>query len=256
MSNSTDRFDILRQLLTAASKGRALTESVQQALAQASAYVGLVAAAVSVWDENKKSELSVTFANSENSRRLLDDLEKDLFTQLRANRQLESAYLSFGGNPPSHSFTLPLKQAGKVFGAVFGLQEGERTLIAEDDFLESLTALIALYVSASGKSGDLPPSKEIVEKERLGAIIETAVTVNHEVNNPLTAILGNVQLLLLKRKDLDPELTTKLKTIETSALRIKDVTQRLMRVTSPRTVEYTEGARMIDLSPDEEEKSS
>ena len=96
-------------------------------------------------------------------------------------------------------------------------------------------------------------SKEQVAKERLGAVQETAVTVNHEINNPLTAILGNVQLLLMKRRELDDELANKLKIIETSALKIRDVTQRLLKIRAVRSVEYADGTAMLDLS-DEDEK--
>lgn len=78
------------------------------------------------------------------------------------------------------------------------------------------------------------------------------MTVNHEINNPLTAILGNVQLLLMSRKDLDEDPVTKLKTIEISAMKIKDVTQRLLRLTSARSVDYTEGTSMLDLSDESE----
>ncbi len=80
------------------------------------------------------------------------------------------------------------------------------------------------------------------------------MTVNHEVNNPLTAILGNVQLLLLKRDDLDDELKDKLRIIEVSAMKIKDVTQRLMRMTTPRSVEYSDGTKMVDINDEEEDK--
>ena len=80
--------------------------------------------------------------------------------------------------------------------------------------------------------------------------MQTAVTVNHEINNPLTAILGNIQLLLMKRKDLDDELVSKLKTVEEAALKIKDVTQRLLRVTSARSIDYAEGTSMLDISDD------
>jgi len=81
---------------------------------------------------------------------------------------------------------------------------------------------------------------------------ETAVTVNHEINNPLTAILGNVQLLLMKRRELDDELAAKLQIIETSALKIRDVTQRLLKIRSARSVDYAEGTSMLDLSDDDE----
>ena len=70
----------------------------------------------------------------------------------------------------------------------------------------------------------------------------------------LTAILGNVQLLLMNNKNLDDELKAKLKTVEKSALKIKDVVQRLLNVSSPRSVEYTEGTNMLDLSDKDEEE--
>jgi len=137
-------------------------------------------------------------------------------------------------------------------GAVIGLQEGEKTIVAEDIFLETLSAMLAIvYMAGQVEKGDYS-LKDMVDKERLAAINETAITVNHEVNNPLTAILGNVQLLLLKRDDLDDDLKDKLKVIEQAAMNIKGVTQKLLRLTSPKTKEYTEGTSMLDLSDEEE----
>ncbi len=251
--NNADRFEILRQLALAASKGEDLAQASQQALNHAAGYIGLAAAALFLWDEDFKVTVTVNYAKSEQGRQRLISLEQELFRNLRKDRDLVSAYMSFGGETPYHSFTLPLKYGANIFGAVIGLQEGEKTIISEDDFLEALSALLALNYAAGGIGKEPSPVKEALDEERLNAIIETAVAVNHEVNNPLTAILGNVQLLLLKRDDLDKDLAAKLKTIEVSALKIKEVTQRLMRITSPRSVEYTEGTKMLDLSSDEEE---
>jgi signal transduction histidine kinase len=253
-SNKIDRFEILRQLALAGSKGEDLTALSERALEQAAGLVGLTAATLFLWDEDFQVTVTVTYAGSNSSRQRLISLEQELFAGLRKDKHLVSAYLSFEGDPPYHSFTLPLRHGAKVFGAVIGLQEGERTLVSEDAFLETLSALLALNYAAEGLGKEHMPAKEALEKERLSAIVETAVAVNHEVNNPLTAILGNVQLLLLKRNDLDDDLRAKLKTIESSALKIKDVTQRLMRLSSPRSVEYSEGTKMLDLSGDEGEQ--
>jgi len=250
--SNTDRFEILKRLALAASKGENLNQTSERALSQAAAFVGLKAAALFLWDDDFKVIVTVTHAESESSHQRLVSLEQELFATLRKDQNLVSAYLSFGGEAPYHSFTLPLRHGPKVFGAVIGLQEGERTIISEDDFLETLSALLALNYAAEGLGKELAPTKEAFDKERLSAIVETAVAVNHEVNNPLTAILGNVQLLLLNQDDLNEDLRSKLKTIEASALKIKDVTQRLMRITSPRSVEYSEGTKMLDLSSDEE----
>jgi signal transduction histidine kinase len=246
------KFDILRLLAMAGAKGDDLSKAAETALAAAAEYVGLTAAALYVWDEHFNTTLTVTYADADKNKDRIAQLEKELFARLRKEKKLLSAYMSFGGDAPSHSFSLPLLQGDMPFGAVIGLQEGQKTIVAEDVFLEALASVLAVSFAAQGKDhiADIEPG--LLDKERLAAIIETAVTVNHEVNNPLTAILGNVQLLLLKRQDLDDDLKEKLRVIEASAMKIKDVTQRLMRLTTPRSVEYSDGTKMVDISDEEE----
>jgi hypothetical protein len=93
--------------------------------------------------------------------------------------------------------------------------------------------------------------KLIVKGERVAAILETAVAINHEINNPLTAVLGNTQLLLLQKDKLPDDVATKINTIEKSALRIRQVTQKLMTIVEPITTNYTANLDMLDI-----EKSS
>jgi signal transduction histidine kinase len=251
---NNDKYEILRRLALAGASGDDLGQTVTMALRQASDLVGLSAAAMYLWDDQMTVTLAVSHAETDLSRDRLTSLEEDLFSSLRKDRELLSAYMSFGGDVPVHTFTQPLRQGGEIFGAVIGIQEGERTVVTEDTFLEALSAAIALNVVAGGVGKDQTLSADAIDKERMGAVVETAVTVNHEINNPLTAILGNVQLLLLKRDDLDEELVNKLKTIETSAMRIRDVTQRLLRLTSAKSVSYAEGTNMLDLSGDRGEQ--
>lgn len=97
--------------------------------------------------------------------------------------------------------------------------------------------------------------KELVQHERKEAVRQAAVTVSHEVNNPLTAVLGNTQLLLLKKQTLDPETREKLKIIEESAMRIREVTQKMLAIIEPVTKEYIEGVKMIDLDRSTGEKA-
>ncbi len=248
-----NRFDILRRLLLACSREADMKAATEGALKEAAAYVGLSAASVFLWDNDDKVTFSVSHATSQRSRSYLQSLEDELFSSLRRHRQLTSAYLSFEGETSYHSFTHPLRHGSEIIGAVIGLQEGEKSLVGEDLFLEALSALLGLAYSSKDSATAPAPSKDTIEKERLGAIIETAVTVNHEINNPLTAILGNIQLILHRRENLDDDTIKKLSIVEESALKIKDVTQRLLRVTSPRSVKYTDGTNMLDLS--DEEKS-
>ncbi len=89
--------------------------------------------------------------------------------------------------------------------------------------------------------------KLIVKGERIAAILETAVALNHEINNPLTAVLGNTQLLLLQKDTLPEAVVAKINTIEKSAIRIREVTQKLMKIVEPITTNYTNNLDMLDI---------
>jgi hypothetical protein len=97
--------------------------------------------------------------------------------------------------------------------------------------------------------------KKLVKSERAAAITETAVTINHEINNPLTAILGNAQLLLMAKDKLPPDIVSKLETIERSAVRIRETTSKLMSIIEPVTSSYVSGLEMIDIEKSKKKKN-
>ena len=66
-------------------------------------------------------------------------------------------------------------------------------------------------------------------------------------------ILGNIQLIKRSKDNLDDRLLAKLETIEESADRIQQVTKRLLEVQRPRSIEYSDGIQMLDIS--DEDKS-
>jgi signal transduction histidine kinase len=244
------QFEILRDIVLSASVETNISDTAQAALRGASRLVGLTAATMILWDDKESPILSVSHFEKETERKVLEELEQELYAGLRKNRKLVAAYLSFGGENPSASFTLPLRKGEKILGAVIGIQPGIGTLVREDIFLETLTAALAV-ASIAGGFGTTEDTAARIKRERINAIMETAATVNHEINNPLTAVLGNVQLLLLRRDDLDEDLKKKLKAVEESALRIKEVTQKLMKITQDKITDYTDGIKMIDLSDED-----
>ena len=84
--------------------------------------------------------------------------------------------------------------------------------------------------------------------QRLEAVRETAITVNHEVNNPLTTILATAQMLLLSEASMDEKVRARLRQIEQDAKRIAEVTKRLRSVEEVKTKDYiSEGPKMLDL---------
>ena len=250
--SNIDRFKILSQLAISATAGKEVKESAKTALSLAADYVGLSAAALYLWDDDFNINLSVDYFSSKTAKEILVSLERTLFSQLRKESNLSSAYMTFDDEPVFHSFTLPLKISNNKFGAVIGLQQGERTLLSENLFLESFSALLSLSFAAQKFSSKEDISEEI-NKGRTEAIAQTAVTINHEINNPLTAILGNIQLLLMDKEKLNDPLINKLEVVEKSALKIKDVVQKLLKLTDPKSIEYSNGTNMIDINNIDEE---
>ena len=97
--------------------------------------------------------------------------------------------------------------------------------------------------------------KKLVRSERAAAITETAVTINHEINNPLTAILGHAQLLLMSKDKLPADVVAKLETIERSAIKIRETTSKLMAIIEPVTTPYASGLEMIDIEKSKKKKN-
>lgn len=249
------RFEILRELALGGAHGSDPESLIKRALSGASDAIGLSAARILIWDSNNAPQLNVTHADSAENQKILDELEEDLYADLRRKRKLRSAFLSFGGDPAVSSYSVPLFRnvngIDTVFGAALGVRVGESELIKEDYFLEALAAAITLATNlqSAPESGGAISQKQI-DEERLKAVLETAVTLNHEINNPLTAALGNVQLILMEGESLDPAVKRKLEVVEKSAMQIRDVTQRLLQLTEARSVTYAGDEKMIDISGD------
>jgi two-component system NtrC family sensor kinase len=81
----------------------------------------------------------------------------------------------------------------------------------------------------------------------MAGIGQTALAIQHEVNNPLAALLGNVQLMLME-EELPPELRVLAEDMLGQARRVANVVKRLSQLETPKTVEYLTGATMLDLS--------
>ena len=89
---------------------------------------------------------------------------------------------------------------------------------------------------------------KLIEKERLAAVGEVAVTVNHEINNPLTSIIGLAEILEIAYSAGNQEKVKKgLRGILKEAKRIKSVTQKLAKVSDAKSVSYLNSQKMIDI---------
>jgi len=142
---------------------------------------------------------------------------------------------------------------GKVrnFQTTFVTSEGERIAVAISGAL--------IYDEEGKESGSIGFAKDLREihrQDQLATLEEIAISVAHEINNPLTAILNNLALLsgevraLAGDGDCDVELE-RVDSIERSVDKIQTIVNQLGAMAGQRrygTREYLPGTRMADLS--------
>jgi signal transduction histidine kinase len=66
--------------------------------------------------------------------------------------------------------------------------------------------------------------------ERITELIQLVRRVRHDANNPLTAALGHVQLLLDDPAVTDPEVIDSLKIVESELRRLTDILRQLSEI--------------------------
>jgi PAS domain S-box-containing protein len=108
-------------------------------------------------------------------------------------------------------------------------------------------ALLGLLIIAADLREIKRLQAKLLEAERLAAITETVIGINHEINNPLCSILGNTQLLLMDKERFDSKTVSKLKIIEREIARISQIADRLSRIKKPVLKEYVDGKQMLDV---------
>ncbi len=90
--------------------------------------------------------------------------------------------------------------------------------------------------------------EELRKARYLAGIGETSLALQHEINNPLAALLSHTALIEQNMLTA-PETRDALVTIAEQARRIAEVVKRLRQIQNPRSVEYLGSARMIDINP-------
>lgn len=91
--------------------------------------------------------------------------------------------------------------------------------------------------------------EQLVIAEKLRVVSELAASINHEINNPLSVIVGHLQCLQLENQNLSEKLKERLERIEQAAERICDVNRKLLTIDSVSSEDYLEAieGRMLKL---------
>ena len=66
------------------------------------------------------------------------------------------------------------------------------------------------------------------QQTKINEMVDLVARVRHEINNPLTGVLGQAQLLL--REELNEKARKRAETIEELAIRLRDIVGQLRKV--------------------------
>ena len=87
---------------------------------------------------------------------------------------------------------------------------------------------------------------ELARARWLAGIGEMTIALQHEINNPLSALISHAELALLDAADRGQR-NEQIETILQQAQRIAEVVKRIGALHNPMSVEYLPGTSMIDL---------
>jgi PAS domain S-box-containing protein len=107
--------------------------------------------------------------------------------------------------------------------------------------------VVGFQVSARDVTDQKNLHEMLVKAERLGAIGQVGIAVRHEINNPLTTVIGNAELLIERYEHGDEDLKARLEMILSNALRIAEIVKRLEGIKQDKVVDYLKGVKMTDL---------
>ncbi len=93
-----------------------------------------------------------------------------------------------------------------------------------------------------------------LRNERMAAIGQFAVTIRHEINNALTAIVTESQLLTAEGSTLNTEQRSSAESIHAAAMRIANNVRKITNLADAPVTTYAGGVKMIDLEAAKERR--
>ena len=124
-----------------------------------------------------------------------------------------------------------------------------KVFIGEIGLVMILTVLVFILGIFVGKRMLSSFVTEIIEKDKKATISETALAVGHEINNPLLAIRGNLQLLesYIAENQAPDTVRNRLKTIMDNFERIRQATEKFVELSNPKSTKVFGKTNMLDI---------
>ncbi len=126
-------------------------------------------------------------------------------------------------------YCVPIIFSGKVLGVINTyLKEGHANNTNEREFLTAVAnALAGVIARRQSEQAKQRMEEKIRINDRMAAVGEMTAGIAHEINNPLTGVIGFSEILS-ERQDLPSEVMEELKIIADGSNRVKDIVKRML----------------------------
>lgn len=131
---------------------------------------------------------------------------------------------------------------------LYGMEIGANDYITKPFNPEELVTRVKVHLRIKNLE------KEIAAKQELEAALKMSVTLQHEINNPLTGIIGNAEFLQEWETASPNEIKQAAEDILNLSLRIKGIVHQLSQVSRVVATPYVGGREMLDMEKSTSEK--
>ena len=191
----------------------------------------------------KRAEAARVFRKSLLDRRIYkyldkeEGIEKEIFNRRQLDRKREA-------------LREDVKDKG-VIDAVYKLGLGkEGTIWLKDQAYVQSHVLDNVYLSFGSLTvvtKEMRAEEERVIREKFQALLETAGAICHELNQPIQAVSGYSEILMMNLEGDDPTFD-KVKKILEMAKKMGSITKKLTMITRYETKEYLRGLKIVDIN--------
>ena len=145
-------------------------------------------------------------------------------------------------------FVLMVTARGRTEDLTSVLDAGADDYLSKPVTEDNLQARLRIAERRIALSAGRRAAEEALRKAQyLAGIGQTSLALQHEINNPLAALLSHASLIEHGMVQEGAEQAEALATIVAQARRIEQVVKRIRELENPTTVEYLGSQRMIDI---------
>lgn len=154
---------------------------------------------------------------------------------------------------------IPISYSKKVVSYLVFISKENYRIWKNDSLLLLKTAGEIIYNALVKKESEEEKKKlqeVLIKRKEMDTFHALVITANHEINQPLTVLSGNLELLEIMLKEKTSEkVTHSIKSAQTAAGKISKILKKLRSIEKPEYIDYYKKRMMININFTDEEEN-